>query len=228
MSLSIIIPAGGIGKRFSKKEKKQFYKFAGKEIIYHTLLRLKSVDAAEFIIGCSDDDYNVLEDILNDLGIKNYSFAPAGQERQHTVYNCIIRAHSDFVLIHDAVRPFLSKIIIDRMLEHYSKYYGIVCGIKVKDTVKMISDNIVDKTIDRNKLYLIHTPQVFNRNILLRCLKELNDRGIFITDESMALEFFGYEVGFVESEWYNIKITTKEDLHLAEYILMYFDMLAGG
>lgn len=226
--LSIIIPAGGVGKRFSEKGKKQFYSIAGKEILYYTLLRFKNVDYEEIIIGCSDEDIPKVEDILEELGITKYIFAPAGKERQDTVYNCLLRASGDYVLIHDAARPFLSNIILDRCLQEYRNYHGLICGIKVKDTVKVVDGETVEKTIDRNRILLVHTPQLFNKKILLKCMNEINDRGILITDEAMALEYFGYEVGFVESEWYNLKITTMNDLNLAEYIINNFDMLAGG
>jgi 2-C-methyl-D-erythritol 4-phosphate cytidylyltransferase len=226
--ISVIIPAGGYGKRFSDKEKKQFYRLSDREILYYTLLRIKNIVADEIIIGCSDEDIPRIEEITDDLGIKNYIFSPSGEERQHTVYNCLLRASADYVLIHDAARPFLSRIILDRMMLEYKSYPGLICGIRVKDTVKLIYDNLIEKTVDRNRLLLVHTPQIFNRKILTKCLSEVIDRGELITDEAMALEYFGYDVGFVESEWYNIKITTMSDLGIAEYILNNFDILAGS
>jgi len=226
-SLSIIVPAGGVGSRFSSEEKKQFYQLGGKPILYYTLLRLKNVDSLELIIGAAEEDFSRIEEIVEEVGIKNYILSPSGRERQDTVYNALLRASGDYVLIHDAARPFLSKIILDRCLENYVDYPGMICGVRVKDTAKLISDDRIEQTIDRKRLILVHTPQIFNRKILLKCMSEIVSRGVHITDEAMALEYFGYEVGFVESEWYNLKITTRDDLHIADYILNNFDMLAG-
>ncbi|MEF3254592.1 MAG: 2-C-methyl-D-erythritol 4-phosphate cytidylyltransferase [Deferribacterales bacterium] len=229
MKFSVIIPAGGIGKRFSTNMKKQFFKLNNKEIIYHTLFKISFLDAEEIIIGCDPYDEEDLKLILNSLNIDNYKFAPNGKERQHTVMNCLKIATQPHVFIHDAVRPFLSMKIIERLIGNYLDYDGVICGIKPNDTVKIINDkNNVDETIDRNRVLLVHTPQIFKKDILNKCLKEINERGLTITDEAMALEFFGYKVGFVNSEWYNIKITTQNDIYLAEYILNNFDMIAGG
>lgn len=229
MSISVIVPAGGVGKRFSSTTKKQFYRIGGYEIIFYTLLGLKTVNPDIFIIGCEASDQSLIADIMSKLSISNYIFANSGKERQHTVMNCLNYASSDYVLIHDAARPFLSKKIMDRMLKNYEKYDGLVCGIKPKDTVKKYNgEDIVEKTIDRNSLILVHTPQIFKRELLVNCLSEIIDKNISITDDAMALEYFNYEVGFVESEWYNIKITTQEDIFLSEYIINNFDVIAGG
>ncbi|MCA1927107.1 MAG: 2-C-methyl-D-erythritol 4-phosphate cytidylyltransferase [Calditerrivibrio sp.] len=229
MSISVIVPAGGVGKRFSSTTKKQFYKIGDYEVIFYTLLRLKAANPALFIIGCDDSDQNLIADIMSKLSISSYIFATAGKERQHTVMNCLNYASSDYVLIHDAARPFLSKKILDRMLQNYENYDGLICGIKPKDTVKKYNDeNIVEKTIDRNALILVHTPQIFKRKILVNCLSEVINKNINITDDAMALEYFNYEVGFVDSEWYNIKITTQDDIFLSEYIINNFDTIAGG
>jgi 2-C-methyl-D-erythritol 4-phosphate cytidylyltransferase len=228
MSLSVVVPAGGIGKRFSANVKKQFYKLDGFEIIYYTFLRLKIIPCNEIIIGCNPSDEEYLADILRKAGIVNYSFAPAGAERCHTVMNCLEAATGDYVLIHDAVRPFVSSNIIEKMLSVYEEYDGLICGIKPKDTVKQINDeDAIERTIDRNSLILVHTPQIFNKKILVKCLGEIIEKNIPVTDEAMALEYFHYEVRFVESRWYNIKITTQEDLHLGEYIIRNFDSIAG-
>jgi 2-C-methyl-D-erythritol 4-phosphate cytidylyltransferase len=226
MKVSAIIPAAGVGSRFSKNIKKQFFEINQKPIIYYTILSLiKAYDFEEIIIGCGKDDFNFVEEILKSLNINNFKIVNGGEQRSDTVYNCLLENQSDFVLIHDSVRPFVKKEIINTVIEDAFKIGASICALPVRDTVKQINQNIVKKTIDRDILILSHTPQVFNSNKLLSILKMIKNKSILITDEAMAFEIAGEKVSWVKSSPENIKITYTEDMEIINILSKKFGFI---
>jgi 2-C-methyl-D-erythritol 4-phosphate cytidylyltransferase len=213
MEIDVIIPAAGIGSRFSDKVKKQFFLINEKPVFYHTLKKLyNSYIFNKFLIGASKEDFNFIQGILTELNISNYELVIGGKERQDTVYNCLKKSNSDFVLIHDAVRPFVKKDVIVNTIEKAFECGAAICGLFVKDTVKYVHNNEILKTLDRNFIFLAHTPQVFKLEILKEAASLVKRKKLFITDESQAVEILGYKVEIVSSNQENIKITTKSDL----------------
>lgn len=224
MKIDAIIPSGGVGSRFSKIEKKQYYKINGKEILYYTLKNLKETyNFNKFIIGGLDDDRNVIKKILESLNIKNYVISKAGKLRQETVFNCLLESLTDIVLIHDAVRPIITPKIVKNVITSIENYDGAICGIQLRDALKEIGeDNIVKLSLDRNQYVLIHTPQVFKRKTLMTALDVIEKKNKIIYDESEALEYIGGKVIFVKSMFYNIKITYKEDIPFVKFLMKTF------
>ncbi|MBZ4671977.1 MAG: ispD [Deferribacteraceae bacterium] len=219
-SVSAIIPAAGIGKRFSDKEKKQFYLINDKPILYYTLKALKlSFPFIEYNIGAQKNDFEFIKNVCNDLDINNYKLVLGGKERFDTVFNCLCESSGKYVLIHDAVRPFITKEIVINCIEVAKKHSAAVCGVTPRDTVKQITNYMVDKTIERDKLILTHTPQVFEKKLLEKALIYQRENNIFITDEAMAIELIGYNVYITQSNFTNIKLTQAEDILYFKYLI---------
>ena len=213
MVIDVIIPAAGIGSRFSDKIKKQFFLLKGKPVFYHTLKRLnESYSFDKFLIGASENDFEFIKNILFELEIKNFKLIPGGKERKDTVFNCLNVSNADFVLIHDAVRPFVKKEVVVNTIEKSFKTGAAICGLFVKDTVKKVINNKITETINRDFIFLAHTPQVFDLQMLKQAMNFINENNIMITDEAQAVELLGKDVGVVLSNKENIKITVTEDI----------------
>jgi len=214
--VSAIIPAGGVGKRFGLNSKKQYYLFNNKPIIYYTLEKLISAYAFyEIIIGAAKEDYEFLGKVCKQLNIGNVKFAEKGAERYNTVYNAVKQSCGDYILVHDAVRPCVDKDVVVNVINSAFDSGAAICGIKPSDTVKSVEKGRVKKTLDRNKLLMVHTPQCFIREILVKSLENILPSDS-ITDDSSAVELAGYDVTVVMSNPENIKITTKSDLVFLE------------
>jgi len=220
MIIDAIIPAAGVGRRFNDKIKKQYYEINGKPILYYTLKNLYlSYNFNSFIIGCNLDDNEFILSILNMVGLKNYKLVKGGSERFYTVYNCAISSSAEYVLIHDAVRPFINSDIVDRLLKRLKDFDAVICGLKVRDTLKIVENNKIVKTVDRERYFLAHTPQVFKREKLIKGFENIFEKNIFVTDEAQVMEEIGESVGIVESDIRNLKITYSDDISFIDKFL---------
>ena len=215
MGIDVIIPAAGIGSRFSDKIKKQFFLIKGEPVFFHTLKKLSSsYSFNKFIIGASKDDFNFIEENLNKLKISNYRLVAGGKERKDTVCNCLKHSESDFVLIHDAVRPFVKKNVILNVIEKAFNANAAICGLFVKDTVKEVVNNEIVKTLNRDLIFLAHTPQVFKTELIKKSMEFVDVNKLSVTDEAQAVELYGGTVSIVSSNKDNIKITVMEDIEI--------------
>lgn len=222
--VTAVIPAGGVGKRFGSDKKKQFFSLNEKPIIYYTLASLmRAFEFSRVIIGAAPEDFSELEDICNSLQINNYSFSPKGSERFHTVYNAMKYCNTDYVLIHDAVRPCVDKNVVIKTIEKAFETGAAVCGIKPSDTVKTVHNGKITETLDRETLLLTHTPQCFKREIIMEGLENVFKKDLPVTDDSSAVELTGYPVAVVESNPENIKITRYSDLDFLKKYLKSFE-----
>jgi 2-C-methyl-D-erythritol 4-phosphate cytidylyltransferase len=220
LSVTAVIPAAGIGKRFGGDVKKQFYQVLDQTVMYYTLTALnRAYPFEEFILGGNPDDFPYLEEQLNRCGISNYKLVRGGAERYETVYNCLKEATGSHVLIHDAVRPFVQERIIQETIQAGIANGAAICGVKVRDTLKKVGNDSVEKTVNRDEFILSHTPQVFERTTLIRAVENLDDSDVVVTDEAQAMEIFGREVHWVESSPDNIKITFLDDMETAESLV---------
>ena len=219
--VSAIIPAAGVGKRFSTEQKKQFFTIDGKPILFYTLKNLQnSFSFKEYIVGARSEDFGYVSKIFNELNINNYKLVEGGGERFETVYNCLNNASGNFILIHDAVRPFVNKEIVTECIELAFKNLAAICGVKPKDTVKKIGEgNSIESTIPRETIILAHTPQVFEREVLQRAMDFQREKNIFVTDEAMAVELIGHKVHVSKSSYDNIKLTAPEDILFFKYFI---------
>jgi len=219
LSVTAVIPAAGVGKRFGGDVKKQFAEFGGRPILYYALKCLcDAYDFDEFIIGAGEDDFPIIRDVSDSLGIK-YSIVKGGSERWQTVLNCLLEVKSTHVLIHDAVRPFVPAEVTRETIKTAEEHGACICCVPVRETLKKISQNGIEGTVDRNRYVLSHTPQVFELRKLLAAVMDAARMKANLTDESMAMEMAGHIVKYVESTPENIKITYSSDIELVKSLM---------
>lgn len=221
--VSAIILAGGKGKRMGLKISKQFVELKGKPILYYTLKKFidnSYIDQIVLVLSKDEIEY-CIEEILNKYSLKVDIIVEGGVERQDSVYNALKSIKkTDIVLIHDGARPFITDKIIEEGIE-YAKCYGAAApGVMPKDTIKVKnSGNFSVDTPNRNLLVAIQTPQIFKYEEILRCHEKIKKDGISVTDDTMVVELYNHKVYLYDGEYTNIKITTPEDLVLAERLL---------
>lgn len=200
MKIKVIIPASGSGVRFGGKIPKQFLKIKGKEIIAHTIEKFNSIKLIdEIIISTQPENFAKVSSI-----IKKYNFTKVkkivegGKRRQDSVYNALLASESgsdDLIIVHDAVRPFVSKGKIIEIIKEVMKEKCVILGLPVAETVKRVNGKkFVEETIDRNNLYSIQTPQAFQFDILKKSFQKAYKENFNGTDESSVVENAGYKV----------------------------------
>lgn len=221
---SLVIVSAGKGSRMKSDLNKQFLKIGNKEVIAHTIDKFyNNENIDEIIIVIREDEKEFFqENIINKYGYKNIKIAFGGKERQDSVYNGLkeVDEKSKIVLIHDGARPFVTNEIIKKSIECAKEYNCAIVGVPVKDTIKIVNEkNDVCDTPNRSTLWSIQTPQVFNYSLIMKAHKKAKDDEYYGTDDSMLMEYLGYNVKVVEGSYNNIKITTPEDLKIAEEIL---------
>ena len=221
--VSAIVLAGGRGKRMGSVQSKQYIDLNGKPILYYTLnhfINNKNID--EVILVIPEDELEFCRnEVLDKYNLKIDSIAFGGKERQDSVYNGLKKADgSDIVLIHDGARPFVSERIIEEGIKYAGMYGAAAPGVMPKDTIKVKNQESFSlETPDRNNLVAVQTPQVFDYNIIFGCHKKVKEKHLDVTDDTMVVELFGNDVYLYEGEYTNIKITTPEDLILAQYLV---------
>ncbi|PIE43803.1 MAG: 2-C-methyl-D-erythritol 4-phosphate cytidylyltransferase [Gammaproteobacteria bacterium] len=220
-----IIPAAGIGSRMGVAAPKQYLSLCGATILDHTLGKL--VDLAwieKTVVAVSRDD--IYWPQLRWAKEKKVQVCPGGEERVDSVYNGLlalapIAAADDWVLIHDAARPCVTSVDIERLRSQLvGSSSGGLLGLPVADTLKKVdAHGQVIETVDRSGIWRALTPQMFRYNLLRDSIEVALQQGIKVTDEASAVENAGHEVTLVRGEQQNIKITHPEDLELAEFYL---------
>lgn len=221
--VSAIVLAGGRGKRMGSVQSKQYIDLNGKPILYYTLNRFinnKNIDKVILVIPEDELEF-CRNEVLDKYNLKIDSIAFGGKERQDSVYNGLKKADgSDIVLIHDGARPFVSERIIEEGIKYAGMYGAAAPGVMPKDTIKVKNQESFSlETPDRNNLVAVQTPQVFDYNIIFGCHKKVKEKHLDVTDDTMVVELFGNDVYLYEGEYTNIKITTPEDLILAQYLV---------
>ncbi|MFW2489403.1 2-C-methyl-D-erythritol 4-phosphate cytidylyltransferase [Clostridium chromiireducens] len=221
--VSAIVLAGGKGKRMGCSQSKQYIDLDGKPIIYYTLkqfIKNKSIDNIVLVIPEEEKDY-CKDEVLDRYGLVVDKIVFGGNERQESVYKALIEMeNTNIVLIHDGARPFVSERIINDAIKYATLYKAAAPGVVPKDTIKIRGeDNFSIKTLDRNNLIAIQTPQAFDFKLICKCHKEVKEKNIMVTDDTSVVEALGNKVYIYEGDYTNIKITTPEDLALAEYLV---------
>lgn len=224
MHVTAIIPAAGAGVRFGGAVKKQFIALNGLPILSHTLRALAASKALSAIIvvvppGEELRGRKALELARIDLETE---VVPGGQARQDSVYIGLQRAkaETDLVLIHDGVRPFVSREVVLATIEAAKEWGAAIAAVPVIDTIKRVdTDGFVVETLQREQLWAVQTPQVFRYALLMRAHRAIREGGIVATDDAALVERIGGMVKVVRGSYENLKITSEEDLPLADLIL---------
>ncbi len=222
----LVIPASGIGSRMKAGVTKQYLTLDnGLSVLdqtLKTLLAIESIKGCAIALAANDQSFqhspfNTHEKLL--------AITTGGEQRHHSVINALIslKPHakdSDWVLVHDAARPCVSSHDINRLIEQVVQTdTGGLLATKVVDTIKLGKQNLTKSTVDRSNLWQAQTPQMYRFGVLLNALITADADNINITDEASAIEHMGLQSLLVESSKQNLKITTPEDLALANFYL---------
>jgi 2-C-methyl-D-erythritol 4-phosphate cytidylyltransferase len=226
MKVIALIPAAGMGKRMGAGINKQYLLLSGTPIVARTIAVF---EACPFV----DDIYVITPEaeipFCREQVVDAHSFTkvraivPGGSERQHSVLNglraVIDASGEDMVLVHDGVRPFVTHGMISQSIEAAKASDGALVAVPVKDTVKIAEDGVISGTPQRDTLWLAQTPQAFRYGIIRNAYEQADVEGFLGTDDSSLVERLGGKVRIVMGDYRNIKITTPEDLLLAEAFL---------
>ncbi|MCL2760814.1 MAG: 2-C-methyl-D-erythritol 4-phosphate cytidylyltransferase [Desulfuromonadales bacterium] len=221
-----LIPAAGMGKRMGASINKQYLSLGGMPIVARTIKLFQEADFIDEIypiVPLAEIEYCQKEVIDKFVFTKVRSIVAGGPERQHSVRNglrAIDGSNSeDIVIIHDGVRPLVPLNVVKESVKTASVYDGAVVAVPVKDTVKVVDDGQITETPPRGRLWLAQTPQTFRYKIIRDAHEAADVEGFLGTDDASLLERLGKKVGIVLGDYRNIKITTPEDIVLAEAFL---------
>lgn len=226
-----VVLAAGKGSRMKSEIQKQYLLLSGKPVLYYSLNALENsfVDEIVLVSGKEEMEYCRKEIIEKYHFTKVKKIVAGGAERYHSVYAGLEAiAECDYVFIHDGARPFLTQAILKRALDAVKKEHACVAGMPVKDTIKLADENgYAVSTPRRDLVWMVQTPQVFDFSLVkgayaefLSKEQQLLSEGMKITDDAMVVETFtDTKIRLVEGSYENIKITTPEDLLIAESLL---------
>ncbi|NLX61915.1 MAG: 2-C-methyl-D-erythritol 4-phosphate cytidylyltransferase [Tissierellia bacterium] len=223
--VSVIVAAAGMSNRMGGKINKQFIFLKDKPILAHTIEKFESCKYVdEIIVVAREEEIGYCKKEI----VKKYKFEKVskivrgGKERQDSVYNGILALDErcSIVLSHDGARPFVKVKNIEDAIEGAYEYGACIIGVPVKDTIKVVEDNkSINKTPERSLLWQAQTPQSFKKEILMEGYRKAIEDNFVGTDDSMLVERLGIDVKVIMGSYENIKITTPEDIIIAESIL---------
>ncbi|WP_270182767.1 2-C-methyl-D-erythritol 4-phosphate cytidylyltransferase [Alkalihalobacillus sp. CinArs1] len=222
MKYSVVIPAAGQGKRMNAGKNKQFIMLDEKPIIVHTISVFQSdKNCEEIVLAVNEREHEDFHLLIREYNLTKVTrVVTGGRERQQSVYEGLKALDGEkVVLIHDGARPFFTLDMASSLAEAASTYDGAVVAVPVKDTVKQVSDLKVDKTIDRSSLWAVQTPQAFRLSIIKDIHRWAEENNIVGTDDASLVEMNGRTVKIIPGDYWNVKLTTPEDLIFARAIL---------
>lgn len=220
-----IVPAAGAGSRMGGDVRKQFLQLRGKPIIVHTLQQFEHCsEVDEVAVAVPESAILEMERLVSQYRLhKVNKVVVGGARRQDSVARALARTvlnDSDIVLVHDGVRPFITRKKIVEIVRACREHDAAVVAVQPKDTIrKSVGGVFFDQTLDRSALWLIQTPQAFRANVLKKAFDKARKDKFVSTDEAALVERLGIRARIVEGSYDNIKITTPEDLELGILIL---------
>jgi len=223
--VAALIPAAGRGRRMAEELPKAFLPMDGIPLLAHTLRQFEACPGVGEVVVLAPPGNGVqlAEDLVKRFGFKKVSrIVPGGAERQDSVYAGlkVLEPDMDVVLIHDGARPFITPDLVERIVTETRISKAVVAAIPVRDTIKEIGeDGRVLKTLSRNLLWEIQTPQGFQYPLLLKAYEKAFQDRFYGTDDAALVERLGLRVKVISGSRYNLKITTPEDLVLGEALL---------
>ncbi|MFH2044265.1 MAG: 2-C-methyl-D-erythritol 4-phosphate cytidylyltransferase [Pseudomonadota bacterium] len=226
-----IIVAAGKGNRMNSSIRKQFLEIDGSPLLYATLKAFDLCTLIENIILVvpADDIQYCIDRIIDPLKIKKkVKLIKGGKERQESVYNGLLEIDEKdaTVVIHDGVRPFVSSSLIEECVRGALLHKACVSGLPASDTLKLADDTgCIESTLSRDSVWLVQTPQAFDYSLIKKAHDIAIKDGFTGTDDAMLVERIGEKVKIIKGSKNNIKITTKEDLILAQAI---FQIIKSG
>lgn len=218
---AVLIVAAGVGSRCHAKTPKQYIKLAGKSVLFYTIRKFLANQYISYIrVVINKSHKNFYKEAVSSItDAKLLAPMCGGESRQSSVklgLESLQKINPDFVVIHDACRPFVSNTLIDNLIESMinGQYTGVVPAIEVEDTMSLMSNNFIESTISREKLRAIQTPQIFNFRELLSCHQSVKE----FTDDSSIMVEHKKHVKIIKGGKSNFKLTTKEDINMAKLL----------
>ena len=222
-----VIVAGGRGVRMGADRPKQFLELGGKPVLRHTVERFQAFDpGVEFILVLPKDHWDYWRDYCRETGfLERYTLVPGGITRFHSVQNALEHVRADGVVaVHDGVRPFVGKDLLARLYEAAEEYEAVIPVQPVVESVRKVetsaSGDESSHPVDRDGLVLVQTPQVFRADVIKAAYRQPFHPSF--TDDASVVEAAGHTMKLVPGERFNIKLTTPDDLVLAEKLLTLF------
>ncbi|MFK5882762.1 MAG: 2-C-methyl-D-erythritol 4-phosphate cytidylyltransferase [Candidatus Izemoplasma sp.] len=215
---SAIILAAGSGERAGLGFNKVLFHVHNQEILNYSVdFFNKDIDCKELILVVSQPDLEHMEQEYSRITTK---IVIGGVTRQESVYKALQVVTNDYVLIHDGARPFIPVATVKALKIGLKDHYSITPGIRAKDTIKVIEDNFVVKTLNRDVLFRVQTPQAFHTSKIIEAHKMALKNNYNGTDDTVLIEkYLNLKTFIVEGDYRNIKLTTKDDLLFLEVIL---------
>jgi len=217
--VAVVIPAGGSGTRLGGSLPKQFLTIGGEPILLMTARQMASHPAVDLVVVAAPAAHlartrRVLRPLAGQIAL---NVVEGGTERQDSVWRALLAVPPsiDIVLVHDAVRPFVTHRLIDEVLRATVETGAALCARPIAETVKRVSEGIVEETLDRRGLWAVQTPQGFRAALLREAHDKARREGVVATDDAMLVERLGQPVRVVAGLAANVKITTPEDLRHA-------------
>jgi len=218
MKVAAIIVCAGRGKRLGAGTDKAVVTLGGRPLFYHAVTLFQSArEIKEIVVVLRKKNFALAKRLFGPAS--RMRLVEGGRERQDSVRFGLRALSADVthVLIHDGARPFASKRLITRVVKALKKAPAVICAVKAKDTVKTVSRGFVEKTLDRNRLCCVQTPQGFEKNLIIRAYGSEATRKVF--DDAQILEKLKIPVKVIEGETTNFKITYPEEVRLAHGII---------
>ncbi|MCM8773468.1 MAG: 2-C-methyl-D-erythritol 4-phosphate cytidylyltransferase [Candidatus Omnitrophica bacterium] len=217
MRFAVILLCAGRGKRLKERVDKAFVKIGGSPLFLYSYRVFKNIkDIDQIIIVARKKFFPLINFYVKE---KNVNVVCGGRERKDSVYQGLkfVREDIEYLIIHDGARPFIDTELIRKVMEAVKSYPAVTLGIKVKDALKKVKRSITVKTVEREDLYYIQTPQAFKKSLIMKAYKLLGNLAVY--DDTQIVEMMGEKVKVIDGSPLNIKITYPQDLTLAQYIL---------
>lgn len=224
MDVSLIVLAAGNSSRMDGCNKQVMILDDEKPVLVHTLQAfVKIASIQEIIVVTREQDIILIGDMLKNFHVneKVKAIVPGGATRQDSVIAGLQHVTGEKVLIHDGARPFVTETMVDSLIRVLVDADAVIPGVPVKDTIKRKKDsNEVLETLPREDLIAVQTPQGFTTRMIVDAHQKAREDGVLVTDDASVAEYAGISVKIISGDYQNIKITTPDDILIANAICM--------
>jgi len=220
IKITAIILAAGSSKRMGMEKNKVLLDLK-EPILVHSIRPFEENSMVnDIIIVANKDDICECSKLVKKYKIKKVNnINPGGSTRQESSYNGVVKAESDYVILHDAARPLITKSTVTNIIRDMLVYGAAVTAVPSKDTIKLVDAGFAERTMEREKLWLTQTPQAFKTEVIKQAHKKARADNFSATDDASMIERLGYRVRITQGSYENIKITTPDDIIIAKSLL---------
>lgn len=224
MFVSVIIAAAGNSTRYGTGKSKQFLILDNTPVLIKSIQAFEEIDdVKEIIVTARKQDFDIIEDFIAQYGVRKVKhIVEGGATRQDSIYAAVekVDEKADLIAVHDGARPLIKRKVIESVIQKADEVDAAACAVPVKDTIKIIdSSGKIVTTPERDALRAVQTPQVFRLSLYKEAIEKAVSDGKQYTDDCQLVESMGYPVYLVDGDYENIKITTPDDLLVAEKFL---------